>query len=230
LCAAAAGARNRNMLDLAFLSALHGVEPCGGGVVDGCGNGGIVDGCGNGGFVGAQTTSLGVEPCGGGVVDGCGNGGIVDGCGNGGFVGAQTISLGAGPEVYNNMEASHNCVGGSEQGCIPDNPPVADPSKTGMTYTLPSPAHWYANGNAAELKPSMEIVAPVAGLGVATDNNKPAVANPTPGHLFMGCHAFTLAALQGIYKGDFAHFKEDAAKNASAVTPVGAFMVKKITA
>ena len=46
---------------------------------------------------------------------------------NGGHpAGLHTTALGAGPEVYNNMEASHNCVGGSEQGCIPDKPPVGD--------------------------------------------------------------------------------------------------------
>jgi hypothetical protein len=40
------------------------------------------------------------------------------------------------------MGASHNCVGGSEQGCIPKNPPVGDATKTGMGSTLPAPAHW----------------------------------------------------------------------------------------
>jgi hypothetical protein len=48
--------------------------------------------------------------------------------------------------VYNNMAASHNCVGGSEQGCIPKNPPVGNPALTGQSSTLPAPAHWYANG------------------------------------------------------------------------------------
>ena len=36
--------------------------------------------------------------------------------------------------------------------------------------------------------------------------------------------------LQGIAKGDFSSFKEDAAVNAKAVTPVGALMVRKMTA
>ena len=62
---------------------------------------------------------------------------------NGGHpAGLHTTALGAGPEVYNNMAASHNCVGGSEQGCIPEHPPVADPSKTGMGSSLPPPASW----------------------------------------------------------------------------------------
>eukprot|EP00961_Rhodomonas_salina_P181936 2456164-Rhodomonas_salina.2 len=30
---------------------------------------------------------------------------------------ASKTSLGAGPEFYNNMEAPHNCVGGSEMSC-----------------------------------------------------------------------------------------------------------------
>jgi hypothetical protein len=37
-------------------------------------------------------------------------------------------------------------------------------------------------------------------------------------------------ALQGLVKGDFATFKEDAADNAASVTPVGAYLVKKVTA
>ena len=119
------------MLDLSFLSAVHVQPGCGGGVVDGCNGGVIQPGC-NGGVVDSamHTASLaaGHASCGGGVVDpGC-NGRVVEpGCNGGGVDGgAHTTSLGAGPEVYNNMEASHNCVGGSEQGCIPDHPPVGD--------------------------------------------------------------------------------------------------------
>jgi hypothetical protein len=70
------------------------------------------------------------------------------GCdGQGGFITpTHTTGLGAGPEVYNNMAASHNCVGGSEQGCIPKNPPVGNPAFTGSSSSLPAPAHWYAHG------------------------------------------------------------------------------------
>ncbi|EKX35092.1 hypothetical protein GUITHDRAFT_155585 [Guillardia theta CCMP2712] len=45
------------------------------------------------------------------------------------------------------MAAVHNCVGGSETSCLP--PPgelavmFADPSKAGLGYTVPPPAHWY---------------------------------------------------------------------------------------
>jgi hypothetical protein len=113
---------------------------------------------------------------------------------NGGHpTGMHTTALGAGPEVYNNMEASHNCVGGSEQGCIPKNPPVGDASKTGMSSTLPAPAHWYANGEGAGMVASKEIAGPMLPADV---ENKGKVVNATPGHLVLGCHAFTLAAIQ----------------------------------
>jgi len=190
-----------------------GNPSCGGGMVNGCG-GGVVDG-------GAQTMSLatGNPSCGGGVVNGCG-GGVVDG-------GVQTTSLGAGPEVYNNMSASHNCVGGSETSCIPKNPPVGDPSKTGMSYTLPAPAHWYANGSDISLQPSQALALTVAGAEVPKGTS---VSTATPGHFVLASHALTLAAVQGVIKGDFSKFKEDAVKNAEAMTPVGGFVVRQITA
>eukprot|EP00286_Rhodomonas_abbreviata_P016174 CAMPEP_0181323128 /NCGR_PEP_ID=MMETSP1101-20121128/19609_1 /TAXON_ID=46948 /ORGANISM="Rhodomonas abbreviata, Strain Caron Lab Isolate" /LENGTH=68 /DNA_ID=CAMNT_0023431113 /DNA_START=28 /DNA_END=234 /DNA_ORIENTATION=+ len=52
-------------------------------------------------------------------------------------------TLGVGPEISNNMEAPHNCVGGSEVSCIPANPPVGNPAYTGMGVTVPAPAYWY---------------------------------------------------------------------------------------
>jgi hypothetical protein len=46
---------------------------------------------------------------------------------------AAPVMLDAGPEFYNCYSCSHNCVGGSEQGCIPGRPEasviVHDPSK-----------------------------------------------------------------------------------------------------
>eukprot|EP00293_Proteomonas_sulcata_P010840 CAMPEP_0184306660 /NCGR_PEP_ID=MMETSP1049-20130417/15598_1 /TAXON_ID=77928 /ORGANISM="Proteomonas sulcata, Strain CCMP704" /LENGTH=48 /DNA_ID= /DNA_START= /DNA_END= /DNA_ORIENTATION= len=48
------------------------------------------------------------------------------------------------------MESVHNCVGGSEQQCIPANPPVCNPALTGQGATVPSPACWY-KGQAAFL-------------------------------------------------------------------------------
>jgi len=181
--------------------------------------------------------------CNGGVISsdvvhtslaGCNNGGIVDGCDcphipglPGGIADVNTTSLGAGPEVYNSMGASHNCVGGSETSCVPDHPPVGDASKTGMGSTVPSPAHWYAHNDGVVMKPSQALaVLPVT--GTVTQGKKVCVA--TPGHLVMGCHAFTLAAIQGVVKGDFINFTENAAKNAEAVTPVGAFLIRKISA
>ena len=42
-------------------------------------------------------------------------------------------SLEAGPEFFNSYSAPHNCVGGSEQGCVPGKPEASflykDPSK-----------------------------------------------------------------------------------------------------
>jgi len=55
--------------------------------------------------------------------------------------------LGVGPEVSNNMEAPHNCIGGSEVNCLP--PPevaatmFADPSKMQNMDGVPAPSHWY---------------------------------------------------------------------------------------
>ena len=83
------------------------------------------------------------------------------------------------------------------------------------------------------MTPAKAISVPVAtGAEVVSQKmvsqKKTAVANP--GHLVLGAHAFTLAALQGVYKGSFSNFKDDAVKNASAVTPVGAHVVRQITA
>jgi len=153
---------------------------------------------------------------------------------NGGVISSDvhTTSLGAGPEVYNNMDASHNCVGGSETSCIPDSPPVGDASKTGMGSTLPSPSHWYANGDGVVMKTSQALAAvPIAGANIEA---KKSVANATPGHIMMATHAVTLAAIQGVIrgdfiKGDFSQFQKNAVKNAESVTPVGAFMIRKIS-
>lgn len=55
--------------------------------------------------------------------------------------------LGVGPEVSNNMEAPHNCIGGSEQQCLPGPAEasviVMDPSKMYNGAGVPSPSSWY---------------------------------------------------------------------------------------
>jgi len=142
---------------------------------------------------------------------------------------ASGQKLGAGPEMYNSMSAPHNCVGGSEQGCIPEHPPVGNPALTGSGSTVPPPASWYANGDAPAMAPSKALVLPLAAPTMEMQSQR-TVSKPTPGHLVMACHSFTLAAIQGVFKGDFTSFKEDAAENAQAVTPVGALMVRNITA
>ena len=50
------------------------------------------------------------------------------------------------------------------------------------------------------------------------------VERASPGQLILCFHAFTLAAAQGVVKGDFSCFMQDAASNAEAVTPLGGVM------
>jgi len=52
----------------------------------------------------------------------------------------------------------------------------------------------YANADGAGMAASKEIAAPVLPAGNVQGKGK--VANATPGHLLLGCHAFTLAAIQ----------------------------------
>eukprot|EP00961_Rhodomonas_salina_P055755 748797-Rhodomonas_salina.1 len=54
-------------------------------------------------------------------------------------------ALGVGPEISNNMEAPHNCVGGSEVQCIPQNCGPLCYNPNGLT----APAHWYAKHDTA---------------------------------------------------------------------------------
>jgi len=51
-----------------------------------------------------------------------------------------TQKLGAGPEVYNNMMAPYNCVGGSEQQCIPQ---TCSYHCGGGPVSVPHPDTWY---------------------------------------------------------------------------------------
>ena len=180
---------------------------------------------------------------------------------------APTTVLGAGPEVYNNFSASQNCVGGSETSCIPEHPPVGDPSKTGpdrhpikpsvcepthdghvcvqptptkgtnaqshphtgLDVPLPAPASWYATTtDHATMVPAKEIA--IVGQPALAAKGGARTAHASPGHLVMACHAFALAGIQGLVKGDFATFKQDAADNAAAATPVGGYVVTKIIA
>jgi hypothetical protein len=45
-------------------------------------------------------------------------------------------------QFYNNMEAPNNCIGGSEQGCVPKG---CGPHCGGGAVKVPAPATWYAN-------------------------------------------------------------------------------------
>ena len=61
-------------------------------------------------------------------------------------------SLDAGPEFYNSMSAPHNCVGGSENGCLPGEAEAhimfVDPSKMAMPFGVPKPSSWYKDSQA----------------------------------------------------------------------------------
>ena len=97
-----------------------------------------------------------------------------------------------------------------------------------MGYTLPGPAHWYANGSDVAMKPSQALA--VAAASAELPKEGKSVSAATPGHFVVASHALTLAAIQGALKGDFKNFKQDATKNAEAMTPVGGFVVRQITA
>jgi hypothetical protein len=49
-------------------------------------------------------------------------------------------SLEAGPEFYNDLYAPHNCVGGTEYGCVPGNAEshylYKDPSKMALEVSI----------------------------------------------------------------------------------------------
>jgi len=191
---------------------------------------------------------------------------------NGAEGGLKTTSLGVGPDFSNNMEAPHNCVGGSEQGCIPKNPPVYDASKTGMSSTLPAPAswyansvhttglgagpefynnmpapnncvggsetscpatmthpppapaHWYADAPAQGMTQSKALAAPVAPVEAKAE---PTVVKAGPAHFLLSAHAFTLAVVQGVIKGDLKDVTKDALANAEAITPVGSHYIRE---
>ena len=97
-----------------------------------------------------------------------------------------------------------------------------------MSHTLPDPAHWYANGSDVAMKPSQALAVTAASAEVPKDGKS--VSAATPGHLAVASHAFALAAIQGALKGDFQNFKQDAARNAESMTPVGGFVVRQMTA
>ena len=66
------------------------------------------------------------------------------------------------------------------------------------------------------------VVAPSPGHKV---NEAP--CRPSPSHLFLAGNAVTLAALQGVARGDLKDVRKDAVANASSVTTVGAFILRE---
>jgi hypothetical protein len=61
-------------------------------------------------------------------------------------------SLDAGPEFYNNLYTPHNCVGGTEFGCVPGQAEASylykDPSKMTLPFEVPRPESWYKDAKA----------------------------------------------------------------------------------
>jgi len=53
----------------------------------------------------------------------------------------------------------------------------------------------YANGDASAMAPSKALVLPLAAPTMEMQSQR-TVSKPTPGHLVMACHSFTLAAIQ----------------------------------
>ena len=58
----------------------------------------------------------------------------------------------AGPEFYNNLYPPHNCVGGTEAGCVPGPAEASylykDPSKMQVPNFAPRPSSWYKDSQA----------------------------------------------------------------------------------
>jgi len=54
------------------------------------------------------------------------------------------------------------------------------------------------------------------------------VVRATPAHLVFASHAITLAAIQGMSRGDMARIGDDAVKNSESVTPLGAVIVRRL--
>jgi hypothetical protein len=135
----------------------------------------------------------------------------------------HTTALGVGPNIMNNMAAPANCVGGSEQGCLPAN---CGYQCGGENVTVPKPMTWYPANGSEDMTTTHALAAPAAGLDAETkaQDVKPTMANP--GHFLLSCHALTMAAVQGVLKGDFKDFSKDATANAESVTPYGGFLLR----
>lgn len=77
-------------------------------------------------------------------------------------------------------------------------------------------------GGTAPMTPgrNMRTVLDLAQAEAVTDSDS--ISKASPSHFVLACHALTLAGIQGAAKGDVQgkNFKENATKNAEAVTPV----------
>mmetsp|Transcript_58866 Transcript_58866/g.138405 ORF Transcript_58866/g.138405 Transcript_58866/m.138405 type:complete len:317 (+) Transcript_58866:61-1011(+) len=137
----------------------------------------------------------------------------------------HTSALGAGPEFYNNMGAPHNCSGGSEGTCIPNPPPVLDWTKTGMAASSPS----MLTGAQPSMALAVPVAAPTPAPSSPTSSSEQKPLRASPAHLLLPAHAFLLAAIQGLAKGDLSELSKDAVANTKAVTPVGGHYLSQLT-
>jgi hypothetical protein len=57
----------------------------------------------------------------------------------------------------------------------------------------------------------------------------PQISKASPSHIVLACNALALASVQGAISGDMRgkHIQEKAAANAQAVTPMGAYLLRK---
>jgi len=58
---------------------------------------------------------------------------------------------------------------------------------------------------------------------------RPQIAKASPSHLVFACNALALASVQGAISGDMRgkHIQDKAAANAAAVSPIGAYLLRK---
>jgi hypothetical protein len=129
---------------------------------------------------------------------------------------AHTQSLEAGPEFYNCLTCSHNCVGGSENGCIPG------PAEAKIIVHDPS---------------KMQLAAPVAAPVSGAEQVK--TVRPGIGHVYNLGPAMLLGALSATAEAGgrllsgradddwMAHFRSETDAAAGAVTPLGQLILRR---
>ena len=139
-----------------------------------------------------------------------------------------TQSLDGGAEFYNCWSCSHNCVGGSEQGCIPSKPEasviVHDPSKMGQ-LAMPVAAATTTTDAVKTVRPGVGHVynlgpAMILGALAATAEAGGRLLAPKAGD---GCAAQPADGLEDW----LACFRASTDAAAGAVTPLGQHILRR---